>query len=174
MKILLMKSFYITAVSFFFSISAWCQGSIKGTLIDTVSKQPVADATISILDAKDSSLVTFTRSNANGVFEARHLDRGNFRILITHVAYRNYSRLTSISENTSAVDMGYIPMTSRASLLDEVTILQEKAPVTLKNDTVEYNAGSFRTKPGAVVEDLLKKLPGVKVDKDGKIKAHGE
>ena len=52
--------------------------------------------------------------------------------------------------------------------------MQEKAPVIIRNDTIEYNAGSFKTKPNAVVEDLLKKLPGVQVDKDGKIKSNGE
>ncbi len=59
-------------------------------------------------------------------------------------------------------------------MLDEVKVVQEVAPVTLRNDTIEYNAGSFKTKPNAVVEDLLKRLPGVQVDKDGKIKANGE
>src|SRR5436305_10186645 len=59
-------------------------------------------------------------------------------------------------------------------MLDAVQVVQEAAPVTLESDTVEYNAGSFKTKPNAVVEDLLKKLPGVQVDKDGKIKANGE
>ena len=59
-------------------------------------------------------------------------------------------------------------------MLDEVTVNQEKPPVIFRNDTIEFNAGSFRTKPNSVVEDLLKKLPGVQVDKDGKIKANGE
>jgi hypothetical protein len=54
-------------------------------------------------------------------------------------------------------------------MLDAVEVVQEAPPVTVKNDTIEYNAGSFKTKPNAVVEDLLKKLPGVQVDKDGKI-----
>jgi len=150
------------------------KGNIRGTLMDTVSKQPVSDATITILQAKDSALVTFSRSNKTGLFNVDYLDKGNYRILITHVGYKNFSKFFEISESAKTVDLGYISMINKSVMLDEVTVSQEKAPVTLKNDTVEYNAGSFKTKPNAVVEDLLKKLPGVQVDKDGKIKAQGE
>src|SRR5688572_2300934 len=63
------------------------QGTIKGTLFDTAAKEAVPDAAIFVLDAKDSSLVTFTRSNFNGTFEMKYLDYGNYRLLITNVAY---------------------------------------------------------------------------------------
>jgi hypothetical protein len=52
--------------------------------------------------------------------------------------------------------------------------MAEAPPVTLIGDTVQYNAGSFKTKPNAVVEDLLKRMPGIQVDKDGKVKAQGQ
>jgi hypothetical protein len=137
------------------------KGNIRGTLMDTASKNPVTDATITILQAKDSSLVTFSRSNSNGVFNVDYLDKGNYRMLVTHVGYRNLSKFFEITETNKSVDLGYIAMNNKSVMLNEVTVSQEKAPVTLRNDTVEYNAGSFKTKPNAVVEDLLKKLPGV-------------
>jgi hypothetical protein len=150
------------------------KGNIKGSLIDTAMKQPVGDATITIMKASDSSLVTFSRSNSKGDFTVGYLDKGKYRVLITHVTYRNVSRFFEINETTKSIDLGYIPLTNKSAMLDAVQVVQEAAPVTMKNDTVEYNAGSFKTKPNAVVEDLLKKLPGVQVDKDGKIKANGE
>ena len=52
--------------------------------------------------------------------------------------------------------------------------MAEAPPVTLIGDTVQYNAGSFKTKPNAVVEDLLKKMPGIQVEKDGTVKAQGQ
>ena len=149
-------------------------GSIRGFFVDTTTKQALADVTVTVLEAKDSSLVTFGRSNKSGSFNIQYLRPGSYRLLATHIGYRNYSKHFEITENSKEIDAGYIVLNSKAVLLDEVTVNQEKAPVTFKNDTIEFNAGSFKTKPNSVVEDLLKKLPGVQVDKDGKIKANGD
>lgn len=156
--------------------SAYAQntGSIHGNLFDTTTRQPVAEATITVLHAHDSSLVTFGRSNSAGRFNIQYLPNGRYRLLVTHVTYRNYSKLFDISDQKKDVDAGYITLFNRASTLEEVTVSQERPPVTFRNDTIEFNAGSFKTRPNSVVEDLLKKLPGVQVDKDGKIKANGE
>src|SRR5882724_2901467 len=79
-----------------------------------------------------------------------------------------------ISETVRDLDIGELILTSESSLLAAVTVGKEVAPVSIRNDTIEFNAGSFKTRPDAVVEDLLKKLPGVQVDKNGNIKANGE
>src|SRR5438034_9468033 len=65
-------------------------------------------------------------------------------------------------------------MNDRSKVLSEVVVTSEAPPVTLVGDTIQYNAGSFKTSPNANVEDLLKKLPGMKVEKDGTVKAQGE
>jgi hypothetical protein len=171
-----MKNIYLLGILVFFSLQAVSQntGNVKGVLMDTAARQPVTDATITILQAKDSSLVTFSRTNKSGAFDVRYIPKGSYRLLVSHVGFRNYSKHFDITDERKEIDLGYIALGSKASMLDEVTVVQEKAPVILKNDTIEYNAGSFKTKPNAVVEDLLKKLPGVQVDKDGKIKANGE
>ena len=155
-------------------VHAQQKGNVRGNLIDTVSKQMISDATITVMKASDSSLVSFSRTDNKGEFNLNYLDKGKYRLLITHVGYRNYSRFFEIDDNAKSIDLGYIPMTNKSTMLDAVEVVQEAPPVTVKNDTIEYNAGSFKTKPNAVVEDLLKKLPGVQVDKDGKIKANGE
>ena len=171
-----MKKWYSLGLLTLLFLSAVAQdkGNIRGSLVDTALKQPVADATITIMKASDSSLVTFSRSNSKGDFTVGYLEKGKYRALITHVTYRNISRFFEITETTKNIDLGYIALTNKSTMLDAVQVVQEAAPVTIKKDTIEYNAGSFKTKPNAVVEDLLKKLPGVQVDKDGKIKANGE
>ncbi|HEX6180715.1 MAG TPA: carboxypeptidase regulatory-like domain-containing protein, partial [Chitinophagaceae bacterium] len=172
-----MKSIYLVLISLcLLSLQTVAQnnGHVKGQLMDTASRQPLANATITVMQAKDSSLVTFSRSNNSGAFDVRFLAKGNYRLLISHIGFRNYSKFFEITEEKKEIDLGFIAMGSNSAMLDEVSVVQEKAPVTIKNDTIEFNAGSFKTKPNAVVEDLLKKLPGVQVDKDGKIKANGE
>jgi hypothetical protein len=147
-------------------------GSVKGTITDSINSKPLANATINVLDASDSSLVSFARSRENGSFEVTKLNAGNFILMVTYTGFSKEARAFSISAEAPTKDFGSLPMVSN-STLDGVTVLA--APVQIKGDTVEFNAGSFKVnKPNAVVEDLLKRLPGVEVDKDGNIKANGQ
>ncbi len=156
------------------SVVAQHEGSVRGRLEDTISHSPISDATVTVLDIRDSSLVEFTRSRPSGHFQVGGLKTGKYRLLVTHVGYRPVSRFFVISELVENPDLGLITPDNKTSLLDAVTVEQEAAPVSIRHDTIEFNAGSFKTKPDAVVEDLLKKLPGVQVDKNGVIKANGE
>ncbi|MEO8405484.1 MAG: outer membrane beta-barrel family protein [Chitinophagaceae bacterium] len=149
-------------------------GSIKGVAWDTLAKQAVTSATISVLDKKDSSLVTFTMTDNGGHFELKGIPNGDYRLLISHVNYHNSNTVFTIREDNKNLDMGNIAMTDKNKVLEEVIVESEAPPVTLIDDTIQYNAGSFKTQPNASVEQLLKKLPGVKVEKDGTIKAQGE
>jgi hypothetical protein len=146
--------------------------SVKGLAFDTPAKQPIANATITVLKSKDSALVSFTMTDKSGRFELTGMDNGEYRLLITHINYHNKTILFTLKDEK--LDLGKISMTDRAKVLEEVIVNAEAPPVTLIGDTVQYNAGSFKVQPNASVEDLLKKLPGVKVDKEGTIKAQGE
>jgi len=163
----------------FFSLAglrglAQADGSVRGRLKDTAAHISVSDATLTILNIRDSSLVSFARSNASGSFVLSRLSNGAYRLLVSHVGYRSVSRSFAITDLVKTVDLGEIVLTDKSSTLEAVTVQQEAPPVSIRHDTIEFNAGSFRTKPDAVVEDLLKKLPGVQVDKNGNIKANGQ
>jgi hypothetical protein len=149
-------------------------GSIKGLAVDTLAKQPVSSATISVLDKKDSSLVTFTMTDNTGRFELKGIPNGEYRLLISHVNYHSSNTFFVINDEKKNQDLGNIAMSDITKVLGEVVVTNEAPPVTLIGDTVQYNAGSFKTQPNASVEQLLKKLPGVKVDKDGTVTAQGE
>ncbi len=159
-----------------FSKGAYAQqkGKVTGMIVDTATQKAVNGVTISILDKKDSSLVSFSMTGTDGRFEITGLPIGEFRMMASHVAFHNSNKYFTISADQPAFDLGRIPFTDKYKSLDEVIIQAEAPPVTLKADTIEYNAGSFKTQPNANVEDLLKKLPGVKVEKDGTVKAQGQ
>lgn len=171
-----MRKIYILLIAFFPAASLMAQknGTIKGVAFDTISKQPVAAATITVLEKKDSSLVTFTVTDNAGRFELKGIPNGEYRLLITHVNYHNSNSFFTISDNNKNPDLGNIIMNDVNKVLSEVVVTNEAPPVTLINDTIQYNAGSFKTQPNANVEQLLKKLPGIKVEKDGTVKAQGE
>jgi len=161
---------------FLFCTEAFSQksGIIRGIAFDTTLSQPVSNATITVMQKKDSSLVSFTMADNNGKFELTGIQNGDYRLLITHVNYHNFYRPFSIDDQHKFIDLGKIIMSDRTKILSEVTVTGDAPPVTLIGDTIQYNAGSFKTQPNASVEDLLKKLPGVKVEKDGTVKAQGE
>lgn len=149
-------------------------GTIKGVAYDSLSRQNIGSVTVSVMDKKDSSLITFTMTDHLGAFELKGIPNGNYRLLLTHVSYHNNAKLFSITDSTKLVDFGNIYLHDVSKVLSEVVVTSEAPPVTLIGDTVQYNAGSFKTVPNASVEQLLKKLPGVKVDKDGTVTAQGE
>jgi hypothetical protein len=171
-----MKKIYLLIVISLCTLATQAQrnGSLKGLLYDSLAKQPVASATITILQKKDSSLVTFTMTDSKGRFEVLGLGNGEYRLLITHVNYHGSSKSFVIDDANKNKDLGTVIMRDAAQLLNEVVVTAEAPPVTLIGDTVQYNAGSFKTPPNANVEQLLKKMPGIEVGKDGTVKAQGQ
>lgn len=171
-----MKKINLLLLSVLLTLAAAAQknGVVKGIAYDTISKQPVSEATITVMETKDSSLVSFTMTGPDGRFELKGIENGDYRLLITHVNYHNSNTYFSITDNKKSIELGNVVLNDKFKVLEEVVIASEAPPVTMIKDTIQYNAGSFKVQPNASVEQLLKKLPGVKVEKDGTIKAQGE
>ena len=170
------KIFTLSLLLFTLFITAQAQkadGSIKGKLVDSTTKQPISDATVSLLNAKDSSLATFTLSNKQGVFEIKGLAANSYQLIISHKSYDPISQLVTISPTQKNIDLGSLNPGTGGKSLENVTIISS-VPISIKDDTIQFNASAFKTKPNATVEDLLKKIPGVEVDKEGNVKAQGE
>ena len=171
-----MKSIFTLCFSllFFTVINAQKNdGSIRGKLMDTTGKQPISEATISVKDLADSSLVTFTLTNKSGVFEVKGLATGKYELIISHQSFETFKKPVAVSDSLKEVDLGIVAMSKEYKTLGEVVVTSE-APVLIKNDTIQFKADAFKTKPNATVEDLLKKVPGMQVEKDGTVKAQGE
>jgi len=170
------QTFCLGLILTLFSIAATAQknGIVKGVAFDTIGKKTVGAVTVTVLDKKDSSLVSFSMTNNEGAFELRGIPFGNYRLMLSHVSYHNSNKYFSITDSNRIVDLGNLPLSDKSKVLEEVVIEAEAPPITMIDDTLQYNANSFRTQPNANVEQLLKKLPGVKVDKDGSITAQGE
>lgn len=163
---------FFLLLSFIFSTSILGQKiSIKGTLADSSIHENAVNAVVAVLRQKDSTLVKFSRSNGKGNFQIGQLDPGQYLILITYPKYGDFVDRIELKPNED-LDLKTIFLTQKEKLLAEIVIKQ--AAMRLKGDTTEYNADSYEVKPNATVEDLLKQLPGIQVDKDGKITAQGQ
>jgi len=147
--------------------------SIKGATVDTVSKTKLT-TTVTVLNAKDSILQTYTHTGADGTFSLPVSKPGTYLLWITYPDYATYEDKFVISDAAPTHNFGNINMQDRAKLLQGVVIKGEATAIKIKGDTTVYNARAFVIQPNDKVEDLLKQLPDVQVDKDGKITAQGE
>jgi outer membrane receptor protein involved in Fe transport len=147
--------------------------TVKGKLVDS-SGAPLPMATILFLNPKDSTLVNFGATNKDGLFEVKNLNRAEYLFKVTYISQAPLFVTISPKPDEVMIDLGVQKMEPASTVLGEAEIRGERAPVTIKKDTIEFNAGSFKTQPNAVVEDLIKKMPGMEVDNDGTIRAQGE
>jgi len=148
--------------------------TIKGSVIDTMATYKLVNTTITLLNQKDSTLVKYTRANAEGSFAINNLRSGKFILLVTYPGYADYAENFTLDSINSDKDFGSVNLMLKSTLLEGVIIKGKSAAITIKGDTTEFNAGSYNIQPNAKVEDLLKQLPGIQIDKDGKITAQGQ
>lgn len=146
--------------------------SIRGSIIDT-SKAVLPGATVMLLTPKDSALVNYGRTNDKGAFEFRNVKRAPYILKVSYVGFLPL-QVEITPDNSDAVDLGALSIKPIQKELLEIVVKTARAPLSIRGDTIEYNAASFKVPPGSTVEELLRKLPGVQVDQDGNIKAQGE
>ena len=152
-------------------IVSHAQSSLKGTVTDTTEKKNLSNTVVSLLRESDSVLVKFTRADKDGKFSLMGMDDGKYIVMITHPYQGDY--FDKVALTGTPVDMGTINLIPKSKLLAEV-IIKSGSPIRIKGDTTVYTADSFKVRAGANVEELLRRLPGIQVDKDGKITAMGE
>lgn len=148
------------------------QNKISGKVVDSMNRLPLVDATVTIINPVDSAAVGFAVVDKTGLFEIKNLGKGNYILGITYTGYSPFKKDLEITQTQYTISLDTVFMALDNNLLGSVIV--QAPPITVKKDTIEFRAGSFKTKPNATVEDLLKKLPGVEVDKEGNITAQGE
>jgi len=158
------------------SLTALAQNryAVKGEVIDTVSKSKLVNTSVSVLRSKDSTLVKFTRVLDDGSFTIGGLPKEKMFLLISYPGYADYIEQFSPDSSATIHNFGQIKMILKATLLAAVIIKGKAMAVRIKGDTTEFDAAAYAIQPNSKVEDLLKQLPGIEVDKDGKITAQGK
>jgi len=169
MKNILPLLFFISGITFLNAQNI----TLKGKVTDVETGLGIEAATVYLNRVQDSTLIDYTISDKNGSFllHVRKTDKPT-KLKVSHVIYENYTRdFQSISD---PVDLGEIKLNLHANMIDSVVIQSDIPPIRIKNDTLEFNASSFKVRPDANVETLLKQLPGVEIASDGSITVNGK
>ena len=154
---------------FTFAIKAQ-QVTITGSIADSSENKKLHQAVISLLKKTDTTLVSFTRSNAEGKFLFPAIDTGSYLILISYPKFADFMETIELKGD---LHLGEISLTMKSKLLEEA-VIRTNASIRIKGDTTEFVADSFKVRDGATVEELLKKLPGLTVNAKGEIVAQGK
>ena len=146
--------------------------AVNGVLQDASDKTPVGNATIRLTAANNASTEFIAVSDNKGMFTINNVPAGNYTLTITSVSYSTLVKAVSVSGNSYALGVFYI--TKKTETLKTVVVDAKEPPVKQNGDTLDYAASQYKVNPDATAEDLIKKMPGITVDKSGTVTAHGE
>ncbi|KAI9431369.1 outer membrane protein beta-barrel family-domain-containing protein [Russula earlei] len=171
-----MKLTALLSVGLLIAIGSFAQqGTITGKILDSATRKTLPFATVTVFKARDTSIITYRLSNPDGEFKVPGLPLGMpLKVIITFSGYNAFRKDFTLTAANSTLHIDSVKLPSTTKDLDEVIVTAERPPVSMRNDTIEFNATAFKTLPNALVEDLLKKLPGVQVDADGNITVNGK
>lgn len=147
---------------------------VRGTIIEEGNKEPIEQATVRLLNVKDSTMVGGVVSSRNGNFSIKNIKAGEYLLHVSYIGFDPVLQPLQITGRRNPVNVGRLEMTDGTVRLGEAVVIGKAAEVVVRNDTVEYNADSYKVTEGAVLEDLLKRMPGVEVDSEGKITINGK
>lgn len=167
----LYKVTLLLVAGFSFAIVTNAQ-NLKGKLLDLGNNRPLRGATLDLTSLKDSALKLSTISDSSGKFEFKNLQPDSFVLMVSFIGYEDFKQIVRIKD--ANVDIGTLFIPKSVKQLSEVVVVSKVPPTVQKGDTVEYNASQFKVNPDATAEDMVKKLPGVTVDRQGNVTAQGE
>ena len=170
-----LKKIVFLLVCFLFSFFGFSQKmNISGVVFDTTGKKTLANVSVLTVRIKDSLLLGATRTKFDGVFEFANFPIDTFSLIIEHPEYEAKTYYIIGHKGNLEINIPRIQLNSVTKNLAEVVVFANKNPIFYRGDTLVYVADSFKVGENAVVEDLLKKLPGIKVNEDGTLTSQGK
>lgn len=147
---------------------------ITGAVVEEGTNEPIEQATVRLLSVKDSSMVGGVATSRNGAFTLKNIKNGSYLLHVSFVGFDPLYQPLQITGKTNPVKLGKLALSDGAIQLGEAVVIGKAPEVTVRNDTMEYNADSYKVTEGSMLEDLLKKMPGVEIDSEGKITVNGK
>ena len=145
---------------------------IKTIVLDSLTNEPVGFASVYVIPSKDTTITNFTMTDAKGEAKLAEVPFGSYVFHVEMMGYKPFIKERYFREGT--VDMGTIRLQADEHFLEAAVVSDVGNPIVVKQDTVEFNASSFRVGANAMLKDLLQRMPGMEITEDGKVKFNGE
>ncbi len=169
-----MRRFFVYTFFCLLTLTSIYAGSVFGIVTDSSDNSPLPGCTVKLLTSRDSSFVTGTITGDNGAFSLKDITRGKYVLSISYIGYQKQLIPVRITDADPNVHVDDIAMSENSIMLKELVVKGARTEMKVKEDTIEYDADSYKSQPNAVVEDVLKRLPGVEIGSDGTIKSQGK
>ena len=159
------------------TLSTYAQNKIvtvSGRVIEAGTKEPVELAAVQLLSLPDSAQVAGMTTSTQGYFSLSKQKPGKYLLKVSFIGYVTKIIPVQLTANVPAKKMGNIELATDAVMLQEAVVVAEAPQVTVVEDTLLYNSSAYRTPEGAMLEELVKKLPGAEIDDDGNVKINGK
>ena len=147
--------------------------SIRGKITDK-ENVPVEAATVLLINANDSTSLRATTTDKAGGFELKATTEGRYVLKISFIGFKTLVKRIEISDKRHSYDLGTMTMKHDSNVIGEATVTAEAPPIVVKGDTISYSAAAIRLHEGAMLEDLIKKIPGAEIDANGNITINGK
>ena len=170
MKVL--KSFVVVLSLLFAGVGAFAQNRISAELVDAASGEPLGYVTVSLFKSGNDKPYKYALSDDKGKVTIESVSKGSYTFKAELLGYKPYT--VDVRMESASKDLGKLKMAVDSEQLDAASVSAVGNPIIVKKDTIEFNASSFKTTDNDVLEDLLKKLPGVEVSEDGSVTVNGE
>ena len=169
-----MKRFSLILILCVFAMVAMAQKTLSGTILSKTDGRPIEMATVRLFAYQDgdSTLVQGAQTYHDGLFILNNIKGGKYRLIVSSVGYNEHAQWVEM--NNADMDLPSIRLSEQVQHLAEVSVQGKAAEMTVKGDTIEYNTAAYQVSETATVEELLKKMNGVEVDKEGKVTINGE
>lgn len=171
------KIFVLTMLLWVAILSVFAQTktiTVSGRLIENDTKEPAAQATVQLLSLPDSAYAAGIASANNGTFTLPKVKAGKYVMKVSYIGFKTKYVPLQLSASTPNKRLGTLELESDAIMLAEAVVVAEAPQVQVVEDTVAFNSSAYRTPEGAMLEELVKKLPGAEVDDDGNVKINGK
>lgn len=159
------------------TLSAFAQNkviTVSGRVVEEDTKEPVEMATVQLLHLPDSAQAAGITTQQKGTFTLPKVKAGKYLLRVSYIGFITQNIPLQLSDKVPEKNMGTIALQSDAVMLAEAVITAEAPQVTVVEDTLMYNSSAYRTPEGAMLEELVKKLPGAEIDEDGNVKINGK
>lgn len=166
------RSTFLLWVMLFCPVFLFAQQSIQSKVLDAGNGESIQGANVRLMNASDSSFVQAVQTNSDGNFKLENVKNGRYILSVSFLGY--YDHVENLTVRGNSLTLKNVRLKENTTALSEVEVTGTAAQMVVKGDTIEFNATAFKLGENAVVEDLLKRLPGVEISSEGKITVNGE
>lgn len=155
--------------------AGFAQTTLKGKVLDSENGEPLISSTVMVMTADTAKMVTGGVTSTDGSFSIKNVKDGAYVVKVSYMGYHNFFRAITTNSKTSAIQtVGTVMLVPSSIELKQAVVTAQIPEVEVKDDTLMFNADAFKVPEGSVLEDLVKKLPGVEIDENGAIKVNGK